>query len=311
MNAIQDNAASTVQKKLVEITKNLGSTEFESEDFMDEGSKIKLKIKITPEENIFDFTGTSPQMYGNLNAPEAITNSALIYCLRCLVDQDIPLNQGCLRPAKIIIPKGSILSPLEGAAVVGGNVMTSQRVTDVILKAFKVMADSQGDCNNLTFGTGGHDGKGGYTQGFGYYETIGGGHGAGDGWNGVSGVHTNMTNTRMTDVEVLEKRYPVILREYSIRLGSGGDGKFKGGDGVIRDLEFRYPVKASILSERRVNQPRGIEGGENAERGLNLWIKAKNGQVVNIGGRNTVQTEVGDRVIIMTPGGGGYGKVEA
>lgn len=309
MNAIQDNAATTVQKKLFEISKKLGSTEFESEDFMDEGSKIKLKIKITPEENVFDFTGTSPQMYGNLNAPEAIPNSALIYCLRCLVDQDIPLNQGCLRPAKIIIPKGSILSPLEGAAVVGGNVMTSQRVTDVILKAFKVMADSQGDCNNLTFGTGGHNANGEYTQGFGYYETIGGGHGAGNGWHGVSGVHTNMTNTRMTDVEVLEKRYPVILREYSIRIGSGGDGKFKGGDGVIRDIEFRYPVKASILSERRVNEPRGIEGGENAERGLNLWIKKKTGQVINIGGRNTVQTEIGDRVIIKTPGGGGYGKV--
>jgi len=309
MNAIQDNAANTVQKKLMEITEKLGSNEFECEDFMDEGSKIKLKIKITPNENIFDFTGTSPQMYGNLNAPEAITNSALIYCLRCLVDQDIPLNQGCLRPAKIIIPKGSILSPLEGAAVVGGNVMTSQRVTDVILKAFKVMADSQGDCNNLTFGTGGHNSKGEYTQGFGYYETIGGGHGAGNGWDGISGVHTNMTNTRMTDVEVLEKRYPVILREYSIRQNSGGDGKFKGGNGVIRDIEFRYPVKASILSERRVNQPRGIEGGGNAERGLNLWIKT-NGEVINIGARNTVQTKVGDRVVIMTPGGGGYGKVE-
>ncbi|CCH44964.1 5-oxoprolinase (ATP-hydrolysing) [Wickerhamomyces ciferrii] len=306
MNAIQDNAANTVQKKLIEISEKFGSKEFESEDFMDEGSKIKLKIKIDPKESIFDFTGTSPQMYGNLNAPEAITNSALLYCLRCLVDQDIPLNQGCLRPVKIIIPYGSILSPLEGAAVVGGNVMTSQRVTDVILKAFKVMADSQGDCNNLTFGTGGNDSKGEYTQGFGYYETIGGGHGAGDGWNGISGVHTNMTNTRMTDVEVLEKRYPVILREYSIRTGSGGEGKFKGGDGVIRDIEFRKPVKVSILSERRVNQPQGIEGGENGERGLNLWIK-NDGHIINIGGRNTVDIKIGERIVIKTPGGGGYG----
>lgn len=310
MNAIQDNAANTVQKKLIDISEKFGSTEFESEDFMDEGSKIKLKVKIDPVESIFDFTGSSPQMYGNLNAPEAITNSALLYCLRCLVDTDIPLNQGCLRPVKVIIPKGSILSPLEGAAVVGGNVMTSQRVTDVILKAFKVMGDSQGDCNNLTFGIGGHDSDGKYTQGFGYYETIGGGHGAGKGWDGISGVHTNMTNTRMTDVEVLEKRYPVILREYSIRTGSGGDGKFKGGDGIIRDIEFKIPLKASILSERRVNVPRGIEGGENGERGVNLWIK-NNGQIINIGGKNTVQTQIGDRVIIQTPGGGGYGKVEA
>lgn len=310
MNAIQDNAAITVQKMLSRLASQFGSNEFKSEDFMDDGSKIKLDVKIGEEESVFDFTGTSPQMYGNLNAPEAITNSALLYCLRCLVDEDIPLNQGCLRPVKIIIPKGSILSPLKGAAVVGGNVMTSQRVTDVILKAFKVMADSQGDCNNFTFGTGGNDENGNYTQGFGYYETIGGGHGAGNGWNGISGVHTNMTNTRMTDVEVFERRYPVILREYSIRENSGGNGKFKGGDGVIRDVEFRAAVKASILSERRVNAPKGIEGGSDAERGVNLWIK-ENGQKINIGPRNTFNAQPGDRMVILTPGGGGYGSIEA
>jgi 5-oxoprolinase (ATP-hydrolysing) len=247
-------------------------------------------------------------MYGNLNAPEAITNSALLYCLRCLVNENIPLNQGCLKPVEVIIPKGSILSPLKNAAVVGGNVMTSQRVTDVILKAFKVQADSQGDCNNLTFGVGGNDHNGNYTQGFGYYETIGGGSGGGDGWDGTDGVHTNMTNTRMTDVEIFEKRYPVILREYSIRKGSGGrNAKFRGGDGVIRDIEFRKNVTVSILSERRVNQPQGLYGGENGARGLNLWVK-NDGHVINIGGRNTCNVEVGDRVIIKTPGGGGFGE---
>lgn len=304
MEAIQDNAAVVVQKRLMELKEKYGSS-FGCEDYMDDGSTIKLNVTLGPEGNIFDFTGTSPQMYGNLNAPEAITNSALLYCLRCLVNENIPLNQGCLRPVKVIIPKGSILSPLKGAAVVGGNVMTSQRVTDVILKAFRIQADSQGDCNNLTFGTGGNDEDGNYVQGFGYYETIGGGHGAGDGWNGTSGVHTNMTNTRMTDVEVFERRYPVLLREYSIRKGSGGAGKYKGGDGVVRDIEFRTPVKCSILSERRVIAPHGLNGGKDAARGENLWIK-RDGHVINIGGKNTVQMDVGDRIIIKTPGGGGY-----
>ena len=304
MEAIQDNAAAVVQKRLMELKEKYGSS-FGCEDYMDDGSTIKLNVTLGPEGNIFDFTGTSPQMYGNLNAPEAITNSALLYCLRCLVNENIPLNQGCLRPVKVIIPKGSILSPLKGAAVVGGNVMTSQRVTDVILKAFRIQADSQGDCNNLTFGTGGNDEDGNYVQGFGYYETIGGGHGAGDGWNGTSGVHTNMTNTRMTDVEVFERRYPVLLREYSIRKGSGGAGKYKGGDGVVRDIEFRTPVKCSILSERRVIAPHGLNGGKDAARGENLWIK-RDGHVINIGGKNTVQMDVGDRIIIRTPGGGGY-----
>lgn len=308
MEAIQDNAAVTVHRRLMELKERYGE-EFGCEDLMDDGSLIKLQVRLGKDGNIFDFTGTSPQMYGNLNAPEAITNSALLYCLRCLVDENIPLNQGCLRPVQIIIPKGSILSPLKGAAVVGGNVMTSQRVTDVILKAFRIQADSQGDCNNLTFGTGGND-SGEYVQGFGYYETIGGGHGAGDGWDGTSGVHTNMTNTRMTDVEVFERRYPVLLREYSIRKGSGGVGEFTGGDGVIRDIEFRTPVTCSILSERRVVAPHGLEGGADASRGENLWIK-KDGHVINVGGKNTVKMEIGDRMVIKTPGGGGYGAVKS
>lgn len=318
MKAIQDNASSTVKKMLKLLTEHFGATEFTGEDYMDDGSLIKLKVTLDVEKEsyVFDFEGTSPQVYGNLNAPVAITNSAILYCLRCFVDENIPLNQGCLKPITIKIPKGSILSPTKGVAVVGGNVMTSQRVTDVILKTFKVMGDSQGDCNNFTFGTGGNDPEtGAYTQGFGYYETICGGHGAGgdswrgSGWNGTHAVHTNMTNTRMTDVEIFERRYPVILREFSIRQGSGGGGKYKGGNGAIRDVEFRVPVQASILSERRVNAPHGIEGGGDGARGINLWIRQDTGAVINIGGRNTINAKPGDRVIIMSPGGGGYGTV--
>ncbi|SCU81156.1 LADA_0B11496g1_1 [Lachancea dasiensis] len=317
MLAIQENAATTVKQALKNLTEHFGATEFTGQDYMDDGTLIKLKVTLDIERGqyVFDFEGTSPQVYGNLNAPEAITNSAILYCLRCLVNEDIPLNQGCLKPITVKIPQGSILSPTNGVAVVGGNVLTSQRVTDVILKTFSIMADSQGDCNNFTFGTGGKDANGEISKGFGYYETICGGHGAGGeswrgpGWNGTNAVHTNMTNTRMTDVEIFERRYPVVLREFSVRQKSGGKGKFFGGNGVIRDIIFRQPVQASILSERRVVAPHGISGGEDGERGLNLWIRKTSGSVINIGGKNTISVQPGDRVVIHTPGGGGYGKL--
>jgi len=182
------------------------------------------------------------------------------------------------------------------------------------LKTFDVMADSQGCCNNFTFGSGGNDSDGKYVQGFGYYETIAGGHGAAAKWDGVSGVHTNMTNTRITDAEIFERRYPIILREFSLRKGSGGRGIRKGGDGVIRDVEFRVPVTASILSERRVIAPHGIHGGEDGARGINLWIRrytddhgVEKKKVYNLGGRSSANVSPGDRILIMTPGGGGWG----
>jgi 5-oxoprolinase (ATP-hydrolysing) len=270
-----------------------------------------------------------------------VTYSAIIYCLRCLIKEDIPLNQGCLKPIQVKIPKGSFLSPSDKAAVVGGNVLTSQRVTDVVLKAFNACAASQGDCNNLTFGFGGNQSGSDAVKGFGYYETIAGGSGAGPTWDGTSGVHTHMTNTRITDAEVFERRYPVILREFSLRAGSRGKGQHGGGDGVVRDIEFRIPVKVSILSERRVYHPYGLDGGEDAQCGLNLWVRkvpktdkfsddavsthtpAVNGKkkpekekeeeeefrYINMGGKNTADMQPGERIIIMTPGGGGWGKV--
>jgi 5-oxoprolinase (ATP-hydrolysing) len=235
-----------------------------------------------------------------------VTYSAVIYCLRCLVGLDIPLNQGALKPVSIHIPEGCLLSPTESAAVVGGNVLTSQRLCDVILKAFGACSASQGCMNNLTFGSGGKDKDGNIMDGFGYYETIAGGSGAGPTFHGRSGVHTHMTNTRITDPEILERRYPVILRQFGLRPGSGGDGLYKGGDGVIRELEFLEQLNVSILSERRVFSPYGLEGGEDGMRGLNLLIR-KGKSPVNFGGKNSTIVYSGDKLRISTPGGGGWG----
>jgi 5-oxoprolinase (ATP-hydrolysing) len=244
----------------------------------------------------FDFTGTGSEIFGNTNAPRAVTYSAIIYSLRCLVGSDVPLNQGCLAPITIDIPEGTLLHPSAEAAVVGGNVLTSQRVVDVVLKAFGACAASQGCMNNLTMGD----------DHFGYYETIAGGAGAGPTWNGRSGVHTHMTNTRITDPEIFERRYPVILRKFSLRTGSGGSGKYRGGDGVVREIEFRKNLLVSILSERRSYHPYGLEGGAPGARGANTIIRI-DGRKLNLGGKNTVAVVAGERLRIETPGGGGYG----
>ncbi|KAH0390884.1 hydantoinase B/oxoprolinase, partial [Aureobasidium melanogenum] len=253
MYAIQRASDIAVRELLKQKYEQFGRKPLKAIDYMDDGTPIALEITIEPETGtaVFDFAGTGPQVYGNTNAPVAITNSAIIYCLRALISSDIPLNQGCLNPVEIKIPENSLLSPAKGAGVVGGNVLTSQRITDVVLLAFRACAASQGCCNNLTFGTGGKDENGNHVNGFGYYETIAGGSGAGPTWQGQSGVHTHMTNTRITDPEVFEKRYPCILRQFGLREGSGGKGRHTGGAGTIRDIEFRMPVQCSILSERR------------------------------------------------------------
>lgn len=317
MLAIQETADLAVRNLLKTLYKSHGGRPLEALDFMDDGTPIKLKITIAEDgSSVFDFAGTGPEVNGNINAPEAITHSAIIYSLRCMIAADIPLNQGCLASIQVKIPKPSVLSPSRSAAVVGGNVTTSQRVTDVVLKALHACAASQGCLNNLTFGV---DAKkdpatGETVPGFGYYETIAGGAGAGATFDGENGVHTHMTNTRITDPEILEKRYPCILRKFQLREGSGGKGWHTGGEGVIREIEFLTSLQCSILSERRVHQPYGMAGGGPGATGLNLWLckDPVTGQdrKVNIGGKGSIAVKTGDRVVIMTPGGGGYGVAE-
>ncbi|CAG9994318.1 unnamed protein product [Clonostachys byssicola] len=314
MYAIQKAAELAVRNLLKGMYERYGGKPLEAIDYMDDGTPIKLKITIQPDGSaVFDFTGTGPEVHGNINAPEAITHSAIIYSLRCMINSDIPLNQGCLGAIDIRIPRPSILSPTRAAAVVGGNVTTSQRVTDVVLRALRACAASQGCLNNLTFGIDAQtdESTGKLVPGFGYYETIAGGSGAGPDWYGESGVHVHMTNTRITDPEILEKRYPCILRRFELRPNTGGEGQYRGGDGVAREIEFLTPVQCSILSERRVHRPYGMEGGEAGATGLNLWLTTdkwtKQDRVVNMGGKGSVKMGAGDRVVIMTPGGGGYG----
>lgn len=303
MNHIQNNAEIAVCNMLKEIgNKVSASNNFVSlfaEDSMDDGTIIKLQIQIDKKQGtaIFNFNDTGYEVYGNCNAPKAVTLSAIIYCLRCMVGYDVPLNQGCLAPVKVIIPKGSILSPSEDAAVVGGNVLTSQRIVDVVLKAFKTCSASQGCMNNITFGD----------KEIGYYETVAGGAGAGPYWHGRSGVHTHMTNTRMTDPEIVERRYPVIVRCFHLNPDTGGKGQFCGGDGIVRELLFRKELILSVLTERRVFAPYGMEGGEDGKRGLNLLID-RTGRVINLGSKTSVIVKAGDIFHLETPGGGGYGK---
>ncbi|KAJ5083076.1 hypothetical protein N7532_012119 [Penicillium argentinense] len=320
MYAIQATAETAVRNLLKGLCQKFGGQPLEAVDYMDDGTPIRLKVTIDGNDGsaVFDFAGTGPEVYGSWNAPIAITHSAIIYCLRCMINADVPLNQGCLAPIDIQVPSPSILSPTKTAAVVGGNVVTSQRITDVVFKAFQACAASQGCCNNLTFGTDPKvdpDTGAVIKSGFGYYETIAGGSGAGPTWKGESGIHVHMTNTRITDPEILEKRYPTLLRQFTLREGSGGQGKNPGGEGVIRDIEFLAPIQCSILSERRVHRPYGLEGGGDAQTGLNQWITkdAETGQErrINIGGKNTVSMKTHDRILIMTAGGGGWGAVEA
>ena len=316
MVAIQNNAEESVRELLKVLSKRFRGLPLSAVDYLDDGTELVLKVTIDSDTGSakFDFTGTGPEALNNLNSPPAVIYSGIIYCLRSMMLSDIPLNQGCLAPIEVYCPPNTVLSPSLTAATVGSNVETAQRVIDVIFKAFQVTAASQGTCNNLTFGYGGTDDKGNVTKGFGYYETIAGGTGAGADWVGQSGVHVNSSNTRMTDPEVFEKRYPVLLREFSIRRGSGGTGQNRGGDGCIRDIEVRRKMTINILSERRVVPPYGLAGGEPGKKGVNLWVKKEadgSTKTISMGGRSTALMNEGDRVIIHTPDGGGYGKPES
>ncbi len=297
MSHLQQVSAIAIRDKL----KSLCSTDslrLHAKDFMDDGSVIALELNIDAKSGDarFDFSKSADQSLSNQNAPLSITYSAVIYALRCLIDEELPLNGGFLRPIEIISRKGSILDPDDRAAVVGGNVTTSQRIVDVIFQAFGNVADSCGCMNNLTFGN----------EDFGYYETIGGGSGAGEGFDGTSGVHTHMTNTRITDPEILEQRYPVVLEQFSLRDGSGGEGHWKGGDGLVRIIRFDESMDVSLLSERRHLSPHGAAGGEDGQKGQNLLIRNNTTELLE--GKVSFKTEKGDRLVINTPGGGGYGK---
>ncbi|KAI0055288.1 Hydantoinase B/oxoprolinase [Artomyces pyxidatus] len=327
---IRNNAEMSVRNLLRDVVKKGGSNILSAVDYLDDGSPISLQVEINEKDGsaVFDFEGTGCEVRGNLNSPISVVHSAVIYCMRSMLDLDIPLNAGCLVPLDIRIPQGSLLSPSRTAAVCGGNVLTSQRIVDVVLKAFHACAASQGCTNNVTFGAGGKDKDGKNIAGWGYYETIAGGSGAGPNWHGTSGVHTHITNTRIGDVEILERRYPVLLHRFGLREGSAGDGKYQGGEGVVRELEFTEPLQVSILSERRTRQPYGLDGGGPGGLGRNTWVKqpresdgdmrkvggteneASAPRRINIGGKATLFMGKGDRLLIETPGGGGWGLPE-
>ena len=294
MQHVQDNAEETVRR----VIDTLHDSSFEYE--MDIGATIKVSITVdkTARTAKLDFTGTSDQQNNNFNAPSAICVAATLYVFRTLVDDDIPLNAGCLKPLNILIPEGCMLNPVYPAAVVAGNVETSQAITDALFGALGIMGAAQGTMNNFTFGNDNHQ----------YYETICGGGGAGPDYQGADGVHTNMTNTRLTDPEILEWRFPVLLESFSLRRGSGGAGRFRGGDGVIRKVKFLEPMTASILSGHREVPPYGMSGGASGKIGLNYVIRT-DGSKEELRGTDSTEVNANDVMVIETPGGGGYGKV--
>jgi 5-oxoprolinase (ATP-hydrolysing) len=265
---------------------------------MDNGAVVKVAVSVDREARAatIDFTGTSAQLPDNFNAPSSIVRAAVLYAFRTLVDDAIPMNDGCLRPIRLVIPEGSMLAPRYPAAVVAGNVETSQVVTDTIFAALGALAPSQGTMNNLTWGN----------ERYQYYETIAGGAGAGPGFDGASAVQTHMTNSRLTDPEVLEERHPVLLERFAIRRGSGGAGEWQGGDGVERRIRFLQPMQASILSNRRRVAPRGICGGSDAMPGVNRVVRADGSEEV-LSATASAAMEAGDVFVVETPGGGGYG----
>lgn len=279
---------------------------YEATERLDDGSPIAVRIEIhgpgaDPIATV-DFEGTAGVHPGNLNAPPAVVRSAILYVLRLLIAEPLPLNEGILSAVDIRIPAGLLNPPFpedpaEAPAVVGGNVETSQRVVDTLVKALGLAACSQGTMNNLLFGN----------PRFGFYETVCGGAGAGPGFHGASAVHTHMTNTRITDPEVLEHRYPVRLERFAIRAGSGGAGRFRGGAGAVRELTFLEPMSLSLLSQHRVEAPYGMEGGEPGECGRQRLFRAS-GEVEELSSVDGREVGAGDRLILETPGGGGWGR---
>ncbi|MDE2164836.1 MAG: hydantoinase B/oxoprolinase family protein [Alphaproteobacteria bacterium] len=292
MAHVQDNAAEAVRRVLGRLKDGDYACE------MDSGAVIRARVTIdhAARRAVVDFAGTSPQLPTNFNAPEAVCKAAVLYVFRTLVESDIPMNAGCLVPIEIRIPAGSMLSPRYPAAVVAGNVETSQCITDTLYAALDAMAASQGTMNNFTFGNARYQ----------YYETVCGGSGAGPGFDGTAAVHTHMTNSRLTDPEVLEWRFPVLLESFAIRENSGGAGKWRGGDGAVRRIRFREAMMAAILGDRRRVAPFGLAGGSPGAVARN-WIERANGTREEFDGTQVIDVAPGDVFVLETPGGGGYG----
>ncbi len=296
MQHVQENGAEAVRQTLMRLKDGRFSYQ------MDNGAQIRVAIRIDriSRTALIDFTGTSTQQITNLNAPAAVCKAAVLYVFRTLVQDDIPLNAGCLRPLEIVIPEGSMLNPIYPAAVVAGNVETSQYIVDALYGALGVLAASQGTMNNFTFGN----------SQWQYYETICGGAGAGADFDGSDAVHTHMTNSRITDPEVLEWRFPVVLEKFAIRQHTGGIGQHRGGNGVVRRVRFLEPMTAAILSSHRVEPPFGIKGGQSGALGSN-WVEKKDATVIELAGCDQIEMDSGDVIIIETPGGGGFGSIES
>ncbi len=292
MGHVQDNAAESVRR----VSDRLHDSEFSYE--MDQGTVITVKITVDKQrrEATVDFTGTSPQQPTNFNAPSPVTRAAVLYVFRVMVDDEIPMNAGCLRPIKIVVPPRSLLSPEYPAAVVAGNVETSQAVTNCLFGALGALAAAQGTMNNLTFGNARYQ----------YYETICSGSPAGPGFDGTDAVHTHMTNTRLTDPEVLEFRFPVLLEDFHIRPDSGGRGQWNAGNGISRRIRFLERMDCAILSGHRRVRPFGLAGGEPGQLGQNS-VRRRDGHIEPLEGCDQTVLEAGEAVIVVSPTGGGYG----
>jgi 5-oxoprolinase (ATP-hydrolysing) len=295
MGHVQDNAEESVRRVITKLKDGHFTLP------LDNGAQISVAIKVNTQARSakIDFTGTSPQLTNNFNAPKAVCMAAVLYVFRTLVGDEIPLNAGCLKPLEVIVPEGSMLNPLPPASVVAGNVETSTCITNALYGALGTMAAGQCTMNNFTFGNDQYQ----------YYETISGGSGAGDGFNGTSVVQTHMTNSRLTDPEILEFRFPVQLDSYEIRPNSGGKGKYVGGNGGIRRVRFLEKMTASILSNGRNSGAFGAAGGSPGAPGVNK-VERANGQTEVLGHIGSTEMEPGDVFVIETPGGGGYGRPE-
>jgi 5-oxoprolinase (ATP-hydrolysing) len=305
MQHVQDNAEESVRRVITALKDGGFSLT------LDNGAVIRVQVAVdaAKREATIDFSGSSVQLPNNFNAPKAVTMAAVLYVFRTLVDDDIPLNAGCLKPLHVIVPEGCMLNPQPPAAVVAGNVETSQCVTNALFGALGVMAAGQNTMNNFTFGNASHQ----------YYETISGGSGAGvwkdtdgrvvGGFDGTSVVQTHMTNSRLTDPEVLEWRFPVRLDSYAIRVGSGGAGRWRGGDGGVRRVRFLEPMEASILSNGRHHGAFGLAGGQDGAVGSN-WVERADGRVEVLDHIGSAHMDAGDVFVIETPGGGGWGTAQ-